>query len=53
VVNADSLKFSVNRAGFVLSAGPNGVIETRFDQNIGSGSSPFGTGGDDIVARFR
>jgi general secretion pathway protein G len=53
VVNADSLKFSVNRAGFVLSAGPNAIIETRFDQDIGSGSAPFSAGGDDIVARFR
>jgi prepilin-type N-terminal cleavage/methylation domain-containing protein len=53
LVNASSLAFGVNRAAFVLSAGPNGTIETTFTQNIGSGSSAVSIGGDDIVARIR
>lgn len=53
VVNAGALAFGVNQAAFVLSAGPNGEIQTAFAQNIGSGSSAFVVGGDDIVARIR
>jgi prepilin-type N-terminal cleavage/methylation domain-containing protein len=53
IVNGKSLRFGVNKAGFVLSAGPDGIIQTPFDQNIGSGSSAVTTGGDDIVARIR
>ena len=53
VVAADNLKYGVVRAGLVLSAGPNGTIETTFAQNIGSGSAAVSVGGDDIVARIR
>lgn len=53
VVNASSLAFGLNRAAFVLSAGPNFKIETTYSQNIGSGSSAVTVGGDDIVARIR
>lgn len=53
LVNAASLAFGVNRAAFVLSAGPNGTVETTFTQNIGSGSSAVSIGGDDIIGRVR
>jgi prepilin-type N-terminal cleavage/methylation domain-containing protein len=53
LVNAASLAFGVNRAAFVLSAGPNGAVETTFTQNIGSGSSAVTVGGDDIIGRIR
>ena len=53
IVNASNLGFGVNNAAFVLSAGPNGQIETNFTQSIGSGSSAITIGGDDIIARIR
>lgn len=53
VVNAGALAFGLNQAAFVLSAGPDGKIQTAFAQNIGSGSSAFVVGGDDIVARIK
>ena len=53
IVNAKSLRYGVNKAGFVLSAGPDGIIQTAFDQDIGSGSSAVAVAGDDIVARLR
>lgn len=53
IVNAASLAFGLNRAAFVLSAGPNATIETTFSQNIGSGASAVTASGDDIVARIR
>ena len=53
VVNAGVLAFGQNKAAYVLSAGPNAQIETTFSQSIGSGSSAFVTGDDDIVARIK
>ncbi len=53
VVNAGALAFGQNKAAYVLSAGPNAQIETSFTQSIGSGSSAFVSGGDDIVARIK
>jgi prepilin-type N-terminal cleavage/methylation domain-containing protein len=53
VVNAGALAFGLNQAAFVLSAGPNGKIDTSFSQNIGSGSTAVVIGPDDIVARIR
>ena len=53
LINGGSLAFGVNRAGMVLSAGPNGEIETSFTQNIGSGQAAVAVGGDDIVARLK
>ena len=53
VVSAKNLRFGVNKAGMVLSAGANGLIETTFDQNLGSGASEVTVGGDDIVSRIR
>ena len=53
LVNGGSLAFGQNKAAFVLSAGANAQIETSFSQSIGSGSSAFAIGGDDIVARIR
>jgi type II secretory pathway pseudopilin PulG len=53
LINASSLGFGLQKAVFVLSAGPNENVETTFDQNIGSGSSAVAVGGDDIVARVR
>jgi type II secretory pathway pseudopilin PulG len=38
-----------NKAVFVLSAGPNGIIETAFDQD----AAGFTVGGDDIAARVK
>jgi prepilin-type N-terminal cleavage/methylation domain-containing protein len=52
-VNGPGMSFGQNKAVFVLSAGPNGTIETTFSQNIGAGSSAVTIGGDDIVARIR
>jgi prepilin-type N-terminal cleavage/methylation domain-containing protein len=53
LVNASRLGFGLKKAAFVLSAGPNGTVETTFDQNIGSGSAAVTIGGDDIVSRIR
>lgn len=53
LVNAGSLAFGQSKAAFVLSAGPNGKIETTFSQNIGSGSSAVTIGGDDLTARIK
>jgi prepilin-type N-terminal cleavage/methylation domain-containing protein len=53
IVNASNLGFGVNNAALVLSAGPNGQIETNFTQSIGSGSSAITVGGDDLIARIR
>ena len=53
LVNARAMGFGVFRAGFVVSAGPNGTIETRYNQNMSSGSNPVQVGGDDIAARIR
>lgn len=53
LVNASNLAFGLNRAGFVLSAGPNMQVETTYTQNIGSGTSAVTVGGDDIAARIR
>lgn len=53
LINTKTLRFGANEAGFVLSAGPNGTIETTFQSTIGSGSAAITIGGDDIVARIR
>ena len=37
----------------VLSAGPNGDIETEFTQEIGSDQPQVAVGGDDVVFRLR
>lgn len=38
------------KAAWVISAGPNGTLQTAFDQNAGVAVSP---GGDDIIARVK
>ncbi len=53
LVSAENLRFGVQKAGMVISAGPNGQIETTFDQNIGSGAGAVTIGGDDIVGRVK
>ena len=53
LVTAGTLAFGVNKAAFVLSAGPNSRIDTKFSQPIGTNSPPFEVGGDDIVSRIR
>ncbi len=53
LVNTKSLRFGAKEAGFVLSAGPNGTIETTFQQTTGSGSSAVSIGGDDIATRIQ
>lgn len=53
VINASNLAFGATSAAFVLSAGPDGTIQTTFAQSIGSGSTAIAVGGDDIAARIR
>ena len=53
IVSAKSLRFGVKKAAMVLSAGANGLIETTFDQDLGSGAAAVTVGGDDIVSRIR
>ena len=53
LINTKTLRFGANEAGLVLSAGPNGTVETTFQQTIGSGSAAVAIGGDDIAARIR
>jgi prepilin-type N-terminal cleavage/methylation domain-containing protein len=53
LVNAKALRFGAKEAGFVLSAGLDGTVNTTFTQSIGSGSSPVTVSGDDIAARIR
>jgi len=53
IVNAQSLSPALSRAGFVLSAGPDGIIETTFSQTIATGGSGVTVSGDDIIARIR
>ena len=52
-VNGPGMAFGQNRAVFVLSAGPNGTIDTTFSQATGSGAAAVVVGGDDVVARVR
>jgi len=53
LVSAGNLFFGQDIAGMVLSAGPNGTVETTFAQDIGSGADDVVIGGDDVVARIR
>ena len=53
IMNAEALDFGPQEATFVLSAGPNGTIETTFLQPLQSGSPAVVVGGDDIAARVR
>jgi prepilin-type N-terminal cleavage/methylation domain-containing protein len=50
VVNASSLAPGKTEAGFVLSAGPDGKIDTSFAQSL---SSAVTVSDDDIAARIR
>jgi prepilin-type N-terminal cleavage/methylation domain-containing protein len=52
-VNGPGMAFGQKIAVFVLSAGPDGVIQTSYNPAIGSGSAAVTVGGDDIVARVR
>ena len=52
-VNGPGMAFGQKRAVFVLSAGPNGTIDTTFSQDIGSGAAAITIGADDIVARVK
>ncbi len=53
ILNAEALKFGPEQAAFVLSAGPNGTVETTFLQPLTTGSPAIVVGGDDIVGRVR
>jgi len=51
-VNASHFYSSGNNAVWVLSAGPNGLIEANFTQSA-AGSAPPALGGDDIGYRIK
>lgn len=51
LVNAENLRPAQDEAGYVLSAGPNGLVETPYE--IDRTSGPITPGGDDILFRLR
>jgi len=50
LVNIGKIDPSINKGVWVISAGPNGTIETGSDANAASSFTP---GGDDIIARLK
>jgi len=52
-VSTNGLHPGSTAAAFVISAGPNGQIETALNQNIAGGATAFLVGGDDIVYRIK
>lgn len=50
LVNITNASAGCNQSAFVLSAGPNGLIETGFDHPTGAVLTP---GGDDIIYQIR
>ena len=52
-VSTEGMKSGVAKAAFVLSAGPDGLIQTVLSQNVGTGTVAFSVGGDDIVQRIK
>lgn len=51
LVNAENLRPAQDDAAYVLSAGPDGVVQTDFDQDRTGGS--VASAGDDIFVRVR
>jgi prepilin-type N-terminal cleavage/methylation domain-containing protein len=51
-VSAEGMQPGSTKAAFVLSAGPNGKIETTLQQEA-AGVTVFAVGGDDIVYRIK
>ncbi len=52
-VSTNGLHPGSTAAAFVLSAGPNGQIETALNQNIAGGATAFVVTGDDVVYRIK
>ncbi len=52
-VSTEGLTPGSTKAVFVLSAGPNGLIETKVQQEATGGATTFTVIGDDIVYRIR
>ncbi len=52
-VSTEGLKPGSTKAAFVLSAGPNGLIETNIQQEATGGATTFTVLGDDIAYRIR
>ena len=52
-VSTEGLQPGSGKAVFVLSAGPNGVIQTAVSQNATGGVTTFTVGEDDIVYRIK
>ena len=52
-VSTQGLHPGAPHAAFVLSAGPNGTIETALSQDVAAGATAFVVGGDDIVYRIK
>ncbi len=52
-VSTEGLHPGLTHAAFVLSAGPNGTIETALSQDIAAGANAFVVAGDDIVYRIK
>jgi len=52
-VSTQGLHPGALHAAFVLSAGPNGTIETSLSQDLAAGAIAFVVGGDDIVYRIK
>lgn len=51
LINSENLMPNQDEAGYVLSAGPNGEVETDFE--IGRTSGSVTPGGDDLLVRIR
>ncbi len=52
-VSTQGLHPGALHAAFVLSAGPNGTIETALSQDVAAGATAFAVGGDDVVYRIK
>lgn len=51
LVNAENLRPAQDEAGYVLSAGPDGTVQTDFDQDRTGGG--VAAAGDDVLVRVR
>ncbi len=52
-VSTQGLQPGSTLAAFVISAGPNGQIETALSQDVAAGATAFAVGGDDIIYRIK
>jgi hypothetical protein len=53
IANMTSTNAALSNAVWVLSAGPDGIVQTAFNPNAPALGTTLATAGDDIVYRIR